>query len=206
MRWLLCAALLLVPLAGCVGTGVETSTTTPPPQRTEGDIWRDVNQAMAGVPCKAPYGGSVTESTQNLKLLSALAIPAERDGIHAELDVRGDLAVHARYDSGGFEVYDLSDPLRPRHLGNFTDALGALDVKFSPDNRTVLVGTDTGIVMADISDPRNVTKAGEWSFTDVPAFPRGPSGQPNENAHMLYTARIGGADWVFLAPNSNSGI
>jgi hypothetical protein len=161
---------------------------------------------MAGVPCKADYGGGVTESTHNLQLLSALSIPAERDGIHAELDIKGHLAVHARYDAGGFEVYDIRNPLQVSHLGNFSDAPGALDVKFSPDNQTVLVGTSDGIILADIRDPAAVVKAGQWNFTDVAAFPRGPSGGTNENAHMLYTASIGGIDWVFLAPNSNTGI
>jgi hypothetical protein len=205
MRWLLCLA-LLVPLSGCTGGVTPPATATTSAAPSQATVWRDVNAAMAGVPCQSPFSGNPGESTQNLKLLSGLAIPDSRDGIHAELDIRGNLAVHARYDSGGFEVYDIADPLHIQHLGNFTEAPGALDVKFSPDNQTVLVGTGGGITLADIRDPANVVKAGQWNFTDAPRFPTGPGGLPEQNAHMIYTARIGGADWAFLAPNSNSGI
>jgi hypothetical protein len=203
MRWLLCAALFL-PLSGCLGTGTPTGTTTP--TQSPADTWKAVDDAMAGVPCQAAVSDNPALSSPNLKLLSALALPASHDGIHAELDIKGHLALHARFDSGGFEVYDIADPLHVQHLGNFTESAGALDVKFTPDNQTALVGTGTGIVLADLRDPRHVTKEGEWLFTDAPQFPPGPGGLPNQNAHMIYTARIGGTDWVFLAPNSNSGI
>ncbi|HUR61388.1 MAG TPA: hypothetical protein VM286_03370 [Candidatus Thermoplasmatota archaeon] len=209
MRWPSASLVLalLLPLAGCITPGtVDDTVTAPPPLPSTETVWGAVNGALAGLPCQAQVPASTTASSENLRLLSALALPEEKDGIHAELDIRGDLVVHARYDSGGFEVYDIHDPLHIQHLGNFTEASGGLDVKFSPDNRTVLVGTGSGIVLADISDPDNVVKAGEWKFSDVAGFPTGPSGGASQNAHMIYTARIAGADWAFLAPNSNTGI
>ena len=197
----LIAALLL---SGCTQAPDATQTTTTIPAPPV-DPWPGVQAAMAGVPCSADVGGSTTSSA-NLKLLSRVLLPSKNDGIHAELDIRGDLAIHARYSSGGYELYDIRDPLHPQHLGNFTDADGALDVKFAPDNVTVFVGTGSGIVISDVSDPSHPMKTGEYTWADLPEPPTGPSQGFSLNAHMIYTKRIAGKDWLFLAPNADTGV
>ncbi|MEA3189933.1 MAG: hypothetical protein QOD77_515 [Thermoplasmata archaeon] len=201
MRIAALACLAALALAGC--TADDGPATTPPPTDEAPSALDRLREAMAGVPCDVPPPAG-NENTANLKLLATIQIPAEADGIHAELDIRGDLAVHARYGSGGFEIYDISDPLRPLHLGNFTEADGALDVKFGPDNTTVFVGTGAGITMVDLRDPFNPVKSGEWRFTDAQVA-TDPLPRVGENAHMFYAKRIAGKDWLFLAPNSNTG-
>jgi hypothetical protein len=56
-----------------------------------------------------------------------------------------------------------------------------------------------------VRDPLNPVTVGEWNFTDAKVA-TDPAPRAGQNAHMIYTARIGGVDWVFLAPNSNTGI
>ncbi len=214
--WMALAAVACLLLAGCTGT---TTTSSSGPVGLDGlpvkpitDVWAGVRAAMADVPCEATVGAANT-STANLKLLSSIAIPDSQDGIHGELDIRGELAIHARYGSSGFELYDIRDPLAPKHLGNWsnTDATGAivddgaLDVKFSPDNATVLVGVGNAIHLVDVRDPLNPHKVGEWLASE--ATPKlGPAATLTYNSHMLYTKRIADQDWVFLAPNANSGV
>lgn len=195
------AALATLALAGC--TSPQDPPAADPPTATQPSVAERLAAAMAGVPCDAgPVSGNA--NTENLKLLSSIQIPAEQDGIHAELDIRGHLAIHARYSAGGFETYDISDPLQPVHLGNFTEADGGLDVKFGPDNTTVYVGTGDGITMVDLRDPRAPVVSGQWSFSDA-AIATDPLPRIGQNAHMLYTKRIADKDWLFLAPNSNTG-
>jgi len=190
-------------VAGCAGPAAPTSTTTAPAATL--DAFAAARASMAGVPCSAR--ADADSNSGNLKLLSRLVLPAADDGIHAELDVRGHLAVHARYGSSGFELYDLSDPTAPRHLGNWTHDPqdGALDVKFTPDNATVLVGVGNAIHLVDVRDPMAPRQVGEW--TSGQASPAGgPAATLFYNSHMLFSRRIAGKDWVFLAPNADSGV
>ena len=84
------------------------------------------------------------------------------------------------------------------------DGGDSLDVKFSPDNATALFGTGAGIRMVDVRDPLNPVPVGQWNFTEA-TLPTDPVPRVSQNAHMLYTARIAEQDWVFLAPNTNTG-
>jgi hypothetical protein len=195
--------LLFMLAAGCVSPAQHESSA--PSSIPTVNPWDGVRAAMAGVPCEATVG-SASENSANLKLLSHIDLPSSNDGIHAELDIRGDLAVHARYQSGGFELYDVSDPMMPLHLGNFTETDGALDVKFGPDNVTVFVGTGGGISMVNVADPLHLFTSGKYAWGDLPAPPAGPAHDPILNGHMLYTKTIGGKDWLFLAPNAQTGI
>jgi hypothetical protein len=206
--------LLALPLAvalfsGCLDgdSGSNPESTTDSNYTYTGvrpaSVWPAIQDLMADVPCEAPVGD---DTSTNLVQLANISYP-EASGMHAEIDIRGTLAVHARYGTGGFEIIDITNPLQLRHLGNFTldQNEGALDVKFSPDNATVLYGADGGIVMVDIRDPLNPTFAGRWNFTDA-AVTTDPLPRVSENSHMLYTKRIADQDWVFLAPNSNTGV
>lgn len=203
MRILVALFLSALLLAGCT-TPTHSGPVTGTQPETHPNPWPAVQAAMAGVPCEATVG---TGNSANLKLLSRIELPAEHDGIHAELDIRGDLAIHARYGSSGFELYNIHDPLAPVHLGNWTiePTDGALDVKFSPDNATVLVGVGNGIHLVDVRDPAAPKLVGDWSASEAsPAG--GPAATLTYNSHMLFTKHIAGQDWVFLAPNANSGI
>jgi hypothetical protein len=196
------AALAVAAFAAGCATAPLPSTDDLPPHLTAPDPWPAVRAAMEGVPCEAAVGGTGDDS-ENLRLLANLTMGS---GIHAELDLGAGLAVQARYSDGGFEVYDIRDPLRPVALAAFTDAPGALDVKFGPDNATVFVGLGDGIAIADVSDPTAPVATGMYSWDDLPAPPEGPMQVANANAHMLATARIGASDWLFVAPNAQTGV
>ncbi|MEK6985951.1 MAG: hypothetical protein AABX89_06185 [Candidatus Thermoplasmatota archaeon] len=209
---------LLFLLAGCASTTPGSSTgdgSGLEPTKPFDDIWTDVRTVLADVPCEASYTGTAT-STENLLLLSAISIPTEQEGtIHAELDIGGDLAVHARYGTSGFELYDIRDPLAPVVIGNWTYTdedgepinAGALDVKFLPDNKTVIVGAGDGIQMVDVSDVGNMRLLSFWHKADATGVIQDPANDfVSYNPHMLYSKRIADADWVFMAPNANSGV
>jgi hypothetical protein len=218
MRAALAAAVLAgLVLAGCAGTTTTTRSTAPAghttvdalgqPARPQAAIWADVRAALASVPCDATVSTDAAVNSGNLKLLSSIAIPTSVSGEHAELDIRGDLAVHALYDHGGFELYDIHDPLAPAHLvtWNASQDDNALDVKFSPDNATVLIGHGSTIELVDVRDPLHPHSVGNWSRSEATPL-GGQATQVGYNSHMLYTKRIAGQDWVFLAPNANSGV
>ncbi|MHB1261211.1 MAG: LVIVD repeat-containing protein [Thermoplasmatota archaeon] len=194
--------LAIALLAGCLEDGKGPSQSDPGNVASTSDPWPMIQSIMADVPCEATSGG---DTSSNLLQLGNVSY-GEEAGIHGELDIHGDLALQARYSTGGFEIIDLSDPRYPLHLGYFSldQNEGALDVKFSPDNATALYGTGSGIVMVDIRDPLQPTLVGMWNRTDA----QGVVDPVNLmwNAHMLYTARIADRDWVFLAPNTGSGV
>src|SRR5688572_10624492 len=205
---LLAAPLLLALLAGCADPDPSPSDSVDrdDPVYTgirPASVWPAIQAVMADVPCEADVGG---DTSANLVQLANVSYP-EQDGGHAEIDIKGTLALHARYFTGGFEIIDITDPMMPEHLGNFTlgENEGALDVKFSPDNATALYGADGGIVMADIRDPYNPTYAGRWNFTAAEVA-TDPLPRVSQTAHILYPKRIADQDWVFLAPNSNPGV
>lgn len=145
------------------------------------DPMKAVRELLAGVPCDAPVSASATSA--NLKLLSS--IRPERGGT-ASLDFRNNLVL--ANGGGGFQIYDVSDPLAPQLLGRFEG--GGADIKFSPDNLTALVGGG-GIRMVDIRFPADPVEVGRWS-----------GGQ-----HMHYAAGINGKQYVFVVDGfSSSGV
>lgn len=179
-------------LAGCLD-GAPPVADGDDPIVAPADVWGAVRELLEGVPCDVADVGKGT--SENLKKLADVEFEGT---LHGEVDIRGDLALVARYNDGGFQIVNISDPLAPEVVGVFTEAGGGLDVKFSPDNLTGLVGVEGGIVMADLSDPTDPKPAGEWKFPT--------RGTLTQNAHMLYTARIADEDWVFVAPNDNNGV
>lgn len=131
-------------------------------------------------------------TSANLKAL-ALANRSEGRGAN-ELDIRG--ALLAAAGSSGFALFNVSDPAHPEEAGLFSSSSGSFDVKFSPDNLTLLVGHIKGVDLVDVRDPENPAKVGEWLFP-----------QPDyQTAHMLYSARIDNQDWVFVAPTGMRGV
>jgi hypothetical protein len=200
--------LLLATVAGCLSDGPSSKSSgsvSTPATGSGNDPWPAIQAMMKGVPCDAAVGSG---QSPNLVQLANVSYDAAV-GIHGELDIRGHIALHARYDAGGFEIIDIADPLHPKDLGaydyNGEDAGDSLDVKFSPDNATAIFGTGAGLRMVDIRDPTNPVAVGQWNFTEV-TIPTDPAPRVSQNAHMLYTANIAGQDWVFLAPNSNTGV
>lgn len=209
--FLLTLALAAMATSGCLSDsapgdepGDGTGTTGDGRLGISYDPWPGIHELMAGIPCDVEAVGSGTSG--NLLQLANLSY-GQGDGIHAEVDIGGNLLLHARYATGGFEMVDISDPLHPEFLGNWSaeDAGGALDVKFSPDNATALYGTGNGIILADVRDPALVREVGRWTTAEVPDDAETVPGV-GYNTHMLYTARIAEQDWVFIAPNANTGV
>ena len=198
------ASLLALPLlaalvAGCLQSGGPADRPSAP---AAADPWPAIQAEMQGVPCEATVGG---DTSPNLKLLANVSY-GEEAGQHGEVDIAGHLLLHARFQTGGFDLVDIADPLHPVPLGAFQlddEASGALDVKFSPDNQTALYGTRAGIVLVDVRDPRLPHLVGQWNRTGgtLPPLP-----VDQWNAHMLFTARIADRDWVFVAPNTGTGV
>lgn len=168
-------------------------------------IYERVKALLEGVPCEASV--DATKTSDNLKLLAntTFMLPGkETDELQAvgsrELDVRGDLMLTTLANRGSVGIFDARDPLMPTPL-SVVDVKGEYDVKFAT-NDTAVAGVSAGIAIIDIRNPMNITQTGLWKWEEAPQPPRG---LPLQNAHMLATARIAEKDWVFLAPNSNTG-
>lgn len=156
-------------------------------------------EAMAGVPCQAQV--STTATSPNLKLL--VDDPLNEVGpahSHAEFDLHEDMIADSIYSNKGFTLVDVSDPLEPKQLGFFVDptasapgrgASSTLDVKFSHDGANVLVAYSDSVGLVDVSDPARP------KLVQTMPNPVGYRGQ----AHMLYDAKIGEAEYVFVFPS-----
>lgn len=197
-------AALLLPIAGCVGGEGDSKTITGKAQ-LQGQPFRtveavkaaafdEIRALMEGVPCQSPV---TMETSKNLKLLNNVSFGR---GGSAEIDIHGDMLLMAR--GGGFELHSIANPLVPYQLSNWTESGGNLDVKFSPDGTTAFVGGGSVIDIVDITNPLLPERAGQFRLDSVPQQPW----EALRNTHMMYTAQIGDASWLFLAPNSNSGV
>lgn len=163
------------------------------------DPYKKVRREMRGVPCKAEVGA---ETSKNLKTLAEAPVPGDIE--IGELDVDRDLLLGHIYGSpGGLITADVSNPLKPRLRSTFRlEGRFTYDVKMTVDRSTALLGFDDGLAYAgiatvDIRDPDEPRLMSEWVS---------PRPGPLQNAHMLYTERIDGTDWIFLAPNDSTGV
>lgn len=168
---------------------------------------------LADVPCEASSVGAQT--SENLLDLAKM----EYDGTqHGEIDIKADWMLAARFQAGGFEVVSLADPLNPALAAIFqSEEANAQDVKWMPDNRTAVVGVNLKVLLVDVGPvldsplppaetlERNVTPVllGEWEY---PIDPTNPHDSVAPNMHMLTTARLGGEDYVFVTPNTDTGV
>ena len=183
-------AALLLPfllLAGCVGLApadVEPAAADP---------LAAVRALLADVPCEADVGEGTSE---NLLPLSLTPLP-ESD--HAELDGQGPYLLAARHSAGGFGVLDPSDPAAPALVGTYlSEGTRALDVKWLPLGDAAVVGVDEGVELVDLRDPAQPVLLSTWRFADA--------GLPFTEAHMVDAHLVGGKEWVFVAPASDSGV
>lgn len=183
--------LVLVVLTGCISL--------PPPQpgdlAAQGgplDPFDAVRAAMAGVPCRADVGAG---TSANLRELGLVDFDSSR---HEMLDARGDHLLVSRDQLGGLEVVDIADPMRPALVATLMEfAPEVLDVKWTPDGKGALLGNYTGIGVVDLRDLSEPRLVHVWTYDDP---------HNGANVHMLYAKRIAGADWVFMAPNDDTGI
>jgi hypothetical protein len=192
MRTLLALPLAALILAGCT----DPPATSPGPVGHVAIPWPEAAQAlMAGVPCEAEVGEGTSD---NLRVLANVTF---EEGGTGDIDVRGTLLASTR------SIHDVSDPLAPVLAADFEeldiDAGG--DVKFLSDNQTLVAGSSGGVLLIDARDPWAPVVEDHWSWEEFSGVNL-PGGSVFLNAHMLGTALIDGVDWVFLAPNSNSGI
>ncbi len=188
--WMI-ALLALVALAGCLDNDSDTSPEPSAPLPSVTDL-----------PCEASNLGQGT--TDNLRMLSHVAF---EDAYSRDIDIAGDLVLSP--GGNGLGIIDLSNPSDLGIVSELRQIGGELDVKFTPDNQTALLGGGNGIILVDIQDPANPYVQGYWNFSQAPGAPdliQDPINTATLNAHMIYSERIAGEDWVFLAPNSNSGV
>ncbi len=203
MRVLVLAAVVSNVLAGCIGT--PDATTSPSGVLGTGAL-ATLRALLADVPCEA----AAVDAGTSENVLEVANLPYE-GGEHGEIDVSGDWLLSARYQDGGFEVVSLADPARPVRVAAFEYAPAAQDVKFLPDGRSAVVGNGESIALVDLSpvmdaglSPEDLALAeiapvlvSEWTY---------PSPSTFSNMHMLYAASIGDADYVFVAPNDDTGV
>ena len=209
MRFPLALAGILL-LAGCVSpaaidpqsvASVDTAAVTA-----------TLRELLADVPCEATSVDAGSTSDNLLDLASL-----QYDGsAHGETDARGDWLLVARYQAGGFEVVSIADPLAPTLAATYqAEEENAQDVKWMPDGRSAVVGVNLKVVLVDVGPvldsplspaetlEANVSpvKIAEWEY---PLSGTNPM-ETSANMHMLTTAEIAGEQYVFVAPNTNTG-
>lgn len=203
--------LLLATAAGCLDTSTsedvfgKTKLSGNDPRFAaivKEEAFEKIRGLLENVPCEAPVS---METSQNLLKLNVVNFPEAEAAIGSqEIDIHEDMLLMAAGQSGaaGFELWNIGDPLTPYQISNWTETRGKLDVKFSPDGTTAFVGAGWGIDVVDITDPLLPERASQFQFSSVPTMP----GEAGRNAHMMYTAEINDESWLFLAPNSNTGV
>lgn len=196
------APLLVLLAASLALPGCVTDGALAPQAAGAGAAWDAVRALMQGVACED--SADTRGTTPNLKQLAYLPTADEYSpAFHAELalrtDERGTFALHARVFDGGFDVLSLDDPLDPKWLSAWVpeNASAGLDVKWSTDGATAIVGSTAAIQLVDVRDPAAPVQEGEWRF---------PTSYPNAQAHMLALHRIGNDDVVFAATQMDMGV
>lgn len=174
-------------LAGCAAPATDLQAGSTP--AVDLAVWDHVRTLLADIPCEAEVGA---ETSANLLPLSALAFP-EESGSHAEADLRGDLALVARYEVGGFEVVDLADPTDLRVLSTFElPESRALDVKWMPQGDAAVVGDGGKVHLVDTRDPAAPVL--------LSTFDEAAEGIDAHQSHMLYAwAAEDGTEYVYVA-------
>lgn len=133
------------------------------------------------LPCQADVGAG---TSANLHTLGSV-LTGTNSG---EIDVHGDLAAVASYGGGGFDLVNVSDPTDPTIISRYRSSPApGLDVKFSTDGRTALVGRRGGVDAVDVSDPADPRRI------DTAPLPLA------QESHMVFVHRIDGVDHVFAA-------
>lgn len=185
MRLLLGLAALSLVLTGCV-TAPDSPIEPAGLQEVDGAAAMEAVRAlMADVPCEAEVGAGTSE---NILQLARFEFP---DSTIGEFDVRGDLALVARYQLGGLEVVSLTDPANPVLVGSLPlEETRGLDVKWLPKGDGAVIGDFGRIHVVDLSDPAQPVLRSVFSYENESL-----SGQ----AHMLTVAAIDGEEWVFVA-------
>jgi hypothetical protein len=186
-------AVAFLSLAGCLSTVPPEDATDTPNQQME-TVYGTIKSLVEDVPCQVESVGTTT--SENFLPLSNASWD---QGGTQELEIRGDLLFADR--PNGISIVDIADPMNPVVLSNYTDSGYPLDVKVSPDNMTALVGMTEGVDLVDVRDPSEPHRVGQWLFPGTMGVH-----QPLENAHMLFTAEISDEQWVFVAPNTNTGV
>ena len=174
-------------LAGCVGPAADLEAASSGDLGLPADPWPAVRAALGDLPCEAPVGEG---TSANLAVLAEAPLD-EAEGSHGELALQRSsdgarvLAALARYQSGGVDLADVTDPLAPLQIASWdpeeTDR--GLDVKFTTDGATLLIGGDASIKLLDVRDPAEPRLEDEYVLA-------------KKQAHMLSLFRVAGADWV----------
>lgn len=200
----LASIMAFAALSGCLDEATKKApgpTGAPDLGLNRTAVYDAVKALLTDVKCEAPFDAAKT--TANLKTLATLKAKSEDKEFGArELDIRGDIAAATLGGFGGIGLFNISNPLQPVQL-SMLNVKGEYDVKFAPSNDTVFVGVSGGISIVDVRNLTNPVQTSLWAWSEAPQPPRGV---PLQNAHMLYTARIASQDWLFLAPNSNTGV
>ncbi len=172
------------------------------------DPFAEAKKALKDVPCNAP-SVTETETSKNLKVLSKLPWPAV-DMSGGEIDIQGNVLISFYRESLGYGllVFDISDPTEPILASKIeTGPNTPYDAKLTSDGKTAIVGIGgvfaasnalglAGVVAVDVSDPYKPKITDEWISTRP---------GPLQNGHMVFTEKIGGEHWVWIAPNEGSG-
>lgn len=144
------AVVLALALVGCVAPGAVQPAGVP----DAAAVVSALQAELAGVPCDDP--------AKALKVLANDRLEMEPGAGHGELAIADSfdgtrvIAAIARYNKGGVDLVDVTDPLHPKQLSWWEpekDANRALDVKFSSDNATLVIGSDLAIRLLDVRDP-----------------------------------------------------
>jgi hypothetical protein len=207
---LVLASLAALVAAGCIApaSNLAKSSLSAPDANA---AFAKVATLLQGVPCTV---SSVDNAKTSANLKTLATVPYE-DGDHGEIDARGDWLLAARYAGGGFEVVSIADPTTPVKVATYqSQEKSAFDVKWMPDNETAVVGHRGTVDLVDVSpvlnaaspdvvEKQNITPKLLYVWKYPGAM---PPGSLETNMHMLTTARIGGTDYVFIAPNDDAGV
>lgn len=207
MRSLVATLALLTALAGCVSPLAGQVDPASVGDDVVAEAMARVQALLVDVPCEAEV--SMDATSENLLPLAVYG--TEEHGV-ANLDAWGDFLT---YGVGGkLVVMSVQDPTAPRVVGLLADeeAQGYGDAKFFGDGQYVAAARyDNTIEIFDVSaatwttpptgaEPASLVPLGIWEY------PPAPPGHLFTNMHMLETHTIEDANYVFLAPNDDTGV
>lgn len=205
---LVAATVLLLLLAGCLGTADDLGTTTEETQDRPAIVpGKDVEPIRGDpLPSDAPphdhTDASQHDVAVNMELIAKPDVPASSETHHwngniplglnirfGEMDVQGDVLAQCSRDGDGAYLWDITNRSDPQIAGRLTGQGSCPDIKLTKDAQYAIIGGNKLYDIRDIHDPVQVLEAED-------------AGTPG--CHMCSITEIDGEEYVVLSGRSDN--
>jgi hypothetical protein len=194
-------ALLILALAGCLGSSPAPPTTPAP------NVFVDPITSETGHDHADPSQHNLSLNTTLLGHHFLTEQDGEAPGSHS-IDLCGDWVVLGRQEAGqtGVDIVDVSDPMHPEWVGKYRDpnaAPGDRDVAWSADCDYVFNANggsqaqNSGVLVINAKDKSRPVFESRFQIPGTFLPPNPVSGGVTPGVHTIYALQVGSTQYVY---------